>query len=229
VIELVFVRHAQPDWEPGGLARDEPELTELGRAQAERVAAQLESESFDAFYTSPLLRARETAAPIEKALGIAAQIEPWLAELRLRPLEGSPLDEVQKYFARMRLRELDEWWNGMEGGESFRHFHERVTTGIDELLGQRLGALRAGHGARQLWSLPETSARVLVTAHGGSIAVALAHLLGIEPVAFEAERFRVGWAGICRVRSVPVSTGHIFALEAFNARAHLSGLPDPPG
>ncbi len=229
MIELVFVRHAQPDWEPNGRARDEPELTGLGRSQAERVAAQLTGASFDAFYVSPLRRARETAAPIEKALGIAAEVEPWLAEIRLRPLEGAPLDEVQKYFAAMRLRQLDEWWNGMEGGESFRHFHERVTTGIDELLAQRLHARRAGHGAHQLWSLPETDARVLVTAHGGSIAVALGHLLGIEPVAFEPERFRVGWAGISRLRSVPVSTGHIFALESFNARAHLTGLPDPPG
>ena len=229
MIEIVFVRHAQPDWEPGGRARDEPELTELGRAQAERVAAALVAESFDSVYVSPLLRARETAAPVEKALGCAAQVEPWLAEIRLRPLEGSPLEEVQKYFARMRLRDLDEWWNGMEGGESFRHFHERVTTGIDELLEQRVGARRAGQGAHQLWSIPPADARLLVTAHGGSIAVMLGHLLGIEPVAFEPERFRVGWAGITRLRSVPVSSGHIFALESFNARAHLTGLPDPTG
>jgi probable phosphoglycerate mutase len=224
-MEIVLVRHAQPDWEPDGRARDEPELTALGRTQAEATARALSAERFDAVYVSPLLRARETAEPIEKALGVGAQVEGWLAELRLPSLEGTPLEEVQRFFARMRMRDLADWWNGLEGGESFRHFHERVTAGIEEVL--------AAHGARRLsqslWSVPEGERRLLMVAHGGSIAVLLAHLLGIDPEPFEGERFQVGWTGIARVRTLPVAGANVWSLHAFNARAHLAGLPDPPG
>ena len=38
MIEIVLVRHAQPDWEPGGRAVDHPELSGHGRRQAEAVA-----------------------------------------------------------------------------------------------------------------------------------------------------------------------------------------------
>ena len=41
-MEIVLVRHAQPDWEPGGRAVDDPGLTELGRSQAECVTYPLE-------------------------------------------------------------------------------------------------------------------------------------------------------------------------------------------
>jgi probable phosphoglycerate mutase len=224
VIEVVLVRHGQPDWEPDGRARDEPELTPLGLAQAEAAARALAAERFDACYTSPLRRARLTAEPIEKALGVVAKVEPWLAEIRLPSLEGTPLEEVQRFFARMRMRDLADWWNGPEGGESFRHFHERVTTGIEELLGS--------HGARRLsqslWAVPEREVRLLLVAHGGSIAVLLAHLLGIDPEPFEGERFQLGWTGVARARTLSVAGANVWSLHSFNARAHLAGLPDPP-
>jgi probable phosphoglycerate mutase len=224
-MEVVVVRHAQPDWEPDGRARDEPELTALGRAQAEATARVLLAERFDALYVSPLRRARETCEPIEKALGLPARVESWLAEVRLPSLEGTPLEEVQRFFARLRMRDLADWWNGPEGGESFRHFHERVTTGVEEVLG--------AHGARRvsqsLWTVPEGERRLLMVAHGGSIAVLLSHLLGIDPEPFENERFQLGWTGIARLRTLPIAGAHVWSLQAFNTRAHLSGLADPTG
>jgi hypothetical protein len=59
----------------------------------------------------------------------------------------------------------------------------------------------------------------------------LSHLLGIEPVPWEAERFRLGWAGITRLRTHPVGGGggHIWSLVRFNEREHLAGLDDPVG
>ena len=83
MIELVFVRHAQPDWEPDGKAVDEPGLTALGRLQAERVAETLARESFDVLYTSTMRRALETAAPIAARLGIEARRASWILELGL--------------------------------------------------------------------------------------------------------------------------------------------------
>lgn len=232
MIELVCVRHAQPEWEPNGRAVDDPRLTALGVVQAERVAARLAPERFDELYSSPLVRARETAAPIERALGRTSRVPSWLAELQLPALEGTPVEEVERFFASARLRDLEAWWDGFPGGESFRHFHARVTGGLQALLKGELGARIHAEAAERLWRLPEQpERRLLVVAHAGTIAVMLSHLLGIEPVPWEAERFRLGWAGITRLRTHPVGGGggHIWSLVRFNEREHLAGLDDPVG
>ena len=228
MIEIVWLRHGQPDWQPDGRAVDEPGLTPLGRQQAQAAASALRDPAFAAVYVSPLRRARETAQPIEHALGLEAGVEAWLAELRIKSLQGAPLEEVELFFARMRSRDLPEWWDGL-GAESFRHFHERVTTGLDEVLAERHGARAQGEGAYRLWQVPPEPQRLLVVAHGGSISVSLAHLLGIEGVPWEAERFQLGFTGICLTRTRPVAGGSVWSLARFNARGHLSKLPDPPG
>jgi probable phosphoglycerate mutase len=230
VIELVFVRHAQPDWEPDGKAIDEPGLTTLGREQAERAAQALASERPDALYVSTMRRAVETAEPIAARLGLEARAESWLCELGLPSLEGTPMEEVAEFFVRSRARDLEEWWReGIAGGESFRHFHERVTGGIEALLLGSYGARLHLDGAHRLWQLPDDFRRIVVVAHGGTIAVAASHLLGLEPVPWSHERMRLGWAGIVRLRTVPIASGAIWSMLAFNSRRHLSGLPDPEG
>ena len=77
-MEIVLVRHGQPEWEPGGIAVDNPRLTALGRSQADRVAEALAGERFDALYTSPLRRAVETMAPVAGKLGLEPRVESWL-------------------------------------------------------------------------------------------------------------------------------------------------------
>jgi probable phosphoglycerate mutase len=228
-MELVFVRHGQPDWEPGGLAVDEPGLTRLGRAQAERVAEHLRGEGFDAAYVSPLRRARETAAPLERTLSSRLRVQSWLAELQMPPLEGTPVEEVQKFFEDARLRDLEAWWDGMPGGESFRHFQNRVAAGIEAVLEAEHGARMHLDGAHRIWRIRDPEQRLVFVAHAGTIAVMLSHLLGIEQVPWAVERFSLGWAGISRIRTLHVASGSIWSLASFNERTHLTGLDDPPG
>ncbi len=229
MIEIVLVRHAQPDWEPEGFARDEPGLTKLGRAQAECVAEYLSDEKFAGVYSSPLRRARETMEPIARRLAVEPEVSSWLAELGLPPLEGTPPEEVQAFFKRMRLRDLEHWWDGVDGGESFRHFHERVAAGIDGLLLGPHGARLHADEACRIWQVPAAEQRLLMVAHAGSVAVLLSHLLGIGPVPWAAERFPLGWAGIARIRTLEVASGAIWSLRCFNGREHLRRLDDPSG
>src|SRR6185437_8784389 len=67
--ELLLLRHALP---VSGHA--DPGLSDVGRAQAERVAQRLKGSRVDALVTSPLRRARETVAPIEASLGLTAEV-----------------------------------------------------------------------------------------------------------------------------------------------------------
>jgi probable phosphoglycerate mutase len=229
-MELVFVRHGQPDWEPDGRAVDEPELTPLGRAQAIRVAEALGSEQVDAFYVSTMRRAIETGEPLAAKLGVEPRRESWLREIGLPSLEGTPQEEVAEFFAQTRSRDLDQWWTAsIQGGESFRHFHERVTGGIEALLLGPHEARVHEDGAHRLWHAPETFQRIVLVAHGGSIAIAVSHLLGLEPVPWAHERMGVGWAGIVRLQTQPIASGAIWSMRVWNARDHLRGLPDPPG
>lgn len=229
MIELVLVRHAQPDWEPAGLAVDAPGLTELGRAQAARVAAELSGFHFDGFHVSPLRRAEETASSIADALGVQPIREGWLAELGVPKLEGTPTDEVARFFEAARLREVVRWWDGLPGGESFRLFHERVTAGIEKLLFGAHGAEADSEPGHGIWRIPDGRKKLLVVAHGGTNAVILSHLLGVESVPWAFERFTMGWAGLSRLATVPVAHGAVWSLQTHNSRSHLSGLPDPAG
>ncbi len=226
--EVVLVRHAQPDWEPDGRAVDQPALTCVGREQARRTAAALAAERFDHVYVSPLRRAVETAEPIAEALGMEALEVAWLGELRLPKMEGKTAAEVQEFFGEARARDLELQWAGMPGGESFRHFYERVSSGIEDLLTETHGMqvrLNSGH---RIWHVPGAEERVLIVAHEGTNAVILSHLLGIEPVSWAWMRFSSAWTGISRVRTIPVANGHIWALESFNRIQHLDGISVGP-
>ena len=59
-MNLLLIRHAEPDTKDG--PRPDPPLSALGRSQAAALAAWLSGEPLAAVYTSPLLRARETAS-----------------------------------------------------------------------------------------------------------------------------------------------------------------------
>lgn len=70
---LYIVRHGEPVYDPD-------QLTELGRRQAEALARRLSVHGLDRIFTSPNGRARETAEPTCRALGIAPEIAPWMSE-----------------------------------------------------------------------------------------------------------------------------------------------------
>jgi 2,3-bisphosphoglycerate-dependent phosphoglycerate mutase len=58
-VKLLLIRHAEPDTEHG--PRPDPPLSSAGVAQASALGRWLAAEELVAVYTSPLLRARETA------------------------------------------------------------------------------------------------------------------------------------------------------------------------
>jgi len=226
-LEITLIRHAQPDWEPDDSAVDEPTLTERGFAQSRATAAALASETFDALYVSPLRRARETAQPIADRLGLESQTLSWLRELELPSLQGHTPEQVQAFFRDGRLRQPESWWDGYEGGESFRHFYERVSSGTDALLtGDHAMDLHEDSGHR-LWKVPDWDARLLVVAHEGTISIMTSHLLGIDPNPWTPLRFSIAWTGIARLQTAQLGDGAIWRLAAFNHTDHLAELAGP--
>ena len=96
-MELVLVRHALPvrvDATPDGAAAD-PGLAPRGVEQAERLVAALAPDEVDALYVSPARRARETAAPLARALGLEPVVEPGLAEFDAAQPSYVPVEELR--------------------------------------------------------------------------------------------------------------------------------------
>jgi 2,3-bisphosphoglycerate-dependent phosphoglycerate mutase len=218
-MELVIVRHAEPEWARDGRSIDDPPLTPRGNEQARHLARRLAGEEFDEVLVSPLRRAAQTAQPVIKAVGGAGQTADWLAEIRAPLFEGTPSETVEAIFREHRAKPVEEHWGGLDGGESFHDFHVRVTEGLDATLAA-VGVHRVADQPR-LWRVDHPGRRVLVVAHGGTNAVALGHLLGIPPVPWEWERFVSFHASVSVIHPVQIADAWSFSLFRFADIAHL--------
>ncbi len=220
---LILIRHGEPAWaSPEGVATNDPALSERGRRQAEAVGARLAADPPDVLISSTMRRSVETAAAVATACGLEVRREEALREI-VSPhwWEGSPVDEVEEVLASMRGRSLDAWWDGLPDGEGFRHFHERVTGGLEALLDELLGTRPIGEGEGSLWSVPSRPLSVALVTHAGTTSVALGHLLGIEPVPWEWERFASRHAAVSIVVAAPVGGEVLWSLRCFSDVSHL--------
>ncbi len=218
-MELLLVRHAQPEWDRDKISTVNPGLTRRGKEQAELLAGRLQHEVFDLLLVSTALRAQETARPVrERSNGIPDADRAWMHEIHMPShWEGTPADEVNRALTEARRRPRDLWWEGMPGGESFRDFHARVTIGLAAELEEH-GVTRRRDG---LWDVPAEAPAITMVAHAGTNSVVLGHLLGLEPEPWEWERFASDHASITRLRSTRVGGAYIFSLQNFSDVSHL--------
>jgi probable phosphoglycerate mutase len=203
-VELWLVRHGESTWNSERRfqgSQDAP-LSERGREQAVAVGRALGRHSFAALYTSPLGRARDTAAACADALGLAATPVGDLREMCLGDWEGSTVETVVERYG-------DHYWRWLTGpadhpppaGEPVERFQGRVAAAV--------GELAARHPAGS----------VLAVTHGGVIAGLLCRWLALGPNALW--RLRIENTSVTRV-SLPA--GHVCAL---NDTRHLAGIAAP--
>jgi probable phosphoglycerate mutase len=195
-MELILVRHAEPVRIVDADGPADPELAERGRKQAEALAAYLGTEPIGAVWSSPMQRARETAAPLAAALGVEVVVDTELAEWDREATSYIPIEELKA--------NKDERWVAMVEGNL-------DTSGVD------LDAFRAGVvTAMDHIVTGNPGASVAVVCHGGVINTYLASILGIErPLWFEPK-----YTSIHRVLA---SRRGDRSLETLNEVAHLRG------
>jgi broad specificity phosphatase PhoE len=220
--QIVLLRHGEPEWSVnGGPAVSDPKLTPFGVWQAAASARVLAAEQqFDALYVSPHRRARETAAPLIKATGIEPVIVDPLAEVGVA-VEGFSAHEADRYFVEGSQRPLQEHWEGWPEAETFHDFHERVTTGITDILLRHSCRAYREHDFT-VWDLPEEKPSIAIVAHMGTNAVILTHLLDIRPVPWEWLRFETGLAAYSILQARPIGPkGYVWSLLQFDREDHL--------
>jgi len=132
-----------------GRGGEDPQLSELGREDAKKVAAELakvgKSSTFakllppTAVVSSPIARTRETAEVIAQQLGLAVAIEDDIAEIAFGEWDGHTNQEVAA-----RWPEQYNAWRGdvqiaPPGGESLEEFDQRVQRGRERILSEYEG------------------------------------------------------------------------------------------
>ncbi len=219
---VVLLRHGEPDWVPGGGASvNDPRLTEFGRAQARAAAERLVHSRVDAIYVSPYLRSQETAAPLAEATGIEPVTVQDLAEIGAA-VEGLNQELVDRYFVEGTRRPLHEHWDGWPGAETFHDFHERVTRGVSDVLARHRVTSAREHDFT-VWRFQEEAPSIVLVAHGGTNAVALAHMLDVRPVPWEWLRFESELAAYSVLQARALGPdGYVWSLQNFNEVDHLA-------
>ena len=135
-------------------------LSDAGRAQALAVAERLGAvRSIDAIYASPLERARETAAPLSKALKMAVRIERGLVECEFGEWTGRNLKDLYKLPEWSAVQRYPSGFR-FPGGESFAEMQTRIIGAISKLQERHRGGT------------------IAMFSHADPIKAAVAHALG---------------------------------------------------
>lgn len=221
-MEIVILRHAQPEWSKDGFSVDNPPLTEIGFQQAALLANTLAGEHFDEIYVSPLVRTQQTAAPLLKWKQHPLEIADWLEEIRNPIWHGTPEEKANEAWRAEKSKSSHERWTGLEGGEAVSDFVDRINVGTSLFLEQQ-GIVRSDNSLPVWHTTSEFSEekKIALVAHAGTGSVAICHMLGLQPTPWEWERFVIGHASINRVRTFPLGDGITFGLSQLSNNEHL--------
>jgi broad specificity phosphatase PhoE len=123
---LTFIAHGAPAAIRAALfPRDEP-LEAAGITKASALAPRIGRA--DAIWTSPALRAVQTA----EALGLAATIDPMLADIDLGDWAGKSLAELEAADASGLVQWMEDPSAAPHGGESVTHLLTRIASWLDK-------------------------------------------------------------------------------------------------
>ena len=151
--------------------QEDIELSDLGRAQARQVAAWSRSlfasppvaqSLIGEVWSSPLRRARETAAEIAAVLGLPLMLEEGLCELHAGIFQGYLWADLEAEFP----DEVAQWRSG--------DVHYRIPGGES-----RAQLAARGRAAIEMLARRDTPGMIVV-AHGGVLTAALGSMLGRE-------------------------------------------------
>ena len=200
---MLLVRHGQTPTTGKLLPGRAPglHLAEHGVGQAERAGERIaELKRVDAIYCSPLERARETAAPIGKAVGMRPKIDRGLLECDFGDWTGAELKQLMK---------LPEWRTVQKApstfrfpnGESFTEMQVRIVSALDRLRARHPGGV------------------IVCVSHADPIKAAMAHALGTH-----IDLFQRIVISTCSISAIAWSTEGPIALTVNSTGGSLSEL-----
>lgn len=196
---IILVRHGETASNRDRIMQVESTpLSELGAAQAERLASRLSARGVAQILCSDLLRARMTAAPLARLTGAEPTLTPLLRERDFGELRGRPYAQLGcDPFAPDYVP---------AGGESWAAFHARVADAFIFICAAR----RALTG------------NLVVITHGLVLEALIARHLS-WPAELGARPLRFANTSVTELSPEPPYTPNLG-----NCRAHLEGQGDDP-
>ena len=164
---LYIIRHGDPDYEHNT-------ITEFGHKEAKALAEWFTQKNiqFDAIYTSPLGRAKDTAAYTCKAQNLSPVVLPWTAESMDYMQPFLPSSEISFLYNANGINDYIDF-----SSEDRMASIETLTTESDTFL-KALGYERNGTHYKVT---DHNTKRIAVFCHGGFGTAWTAHLLGTAP------------------------------------------------
>ena len=179
-LRILLIRHAEPDYSVDS-------LTPKGRVEAELLSRRLARYDIRDFYTSPLGRARDTAAYTLDRLGRQAETLSWLREFKgSYPDPESGERRIVAWDVKPRIwtafpgvMDIQTWCDvpAFSGGD-VREVWQQTVDGVDALLG-RYGYRKDG----PVWkSLNNADFTIALFCHFGISMAILGYLTDISPM-----------------------------------------------
>jgi broad specificity phosphatase PhoE len=209
-MRLILARHGQTDWneERRIQGRTDLDLNEKGRAQAEMLAQALKEETVHAIYSSPLTRARDTAAAIARFHGAQVTVLDGLQEIDAGEVDGLTYLEMWEQHNEFLRQWIDDCSSiAPPGGCSLPELQEEVWGAIQHIVRKHSGGpAHKGIGGSQT---------VIAVAHFFPIVITVSKVLGI-PLS-ECRRLRMDVASITTLEF----DTRINVLISWNDTCHL--------
>ena len=214
---VIIVRHGQSTYNAQKIIQgrcDESVLTDRGIADAQQVGQALSDMKIDAFYCSPLQRAKQTASTIHAGLTNLPQPQPTdrLLEIDLPAWEKLKKDEVQSKFA-------DDYRQWKENPQEFKMLRSDGTEHFPVL---SLYAQAQNFWQQTIAKHPEQT--ILIVAHNGINRCLIMSAIGIT-----SDRYHTIQQSNCCINILNFTGefGDPVQLESLNQTSHL-GIPVPP-
>jgi len=201
--DILLVRHGQTEWNRVVRFRGRTDLglDQVGWTQARALARRLANWPIKAIYTSPLRRARQTAEPLARQLGLSIQPTEGLLDIDYGRWQGRTPEEVAQAEPRLYQLWLEEPQRvQIPGGESLSLVQQRVRLTMEEVV--------ACH--------PDEM--VLLIGHQVVNKVLICSLLGLDLASF----WRIGQDTACLNR-FRYHDG-LYDVLLLNDTCHLAGL-----
>ncbi len=161
---LYLIRHGEVEERYHRIfgGRIDMELSALGHEQAHRLAESLSKTHMDALYVSPMIRARQTLAPLARQNRPTAQTMAGLREIDFGAWTGLGWDQVAELFGKSAF----DWLHHIEQdeiseAENATQFRSRVEPCVHQVLNENAGRQAA------------------MVCHGGVIRMILSILLDL--------------------------------------------------
>jgi broad specificity phosphatase PhoE len=146
--QLLLARHGETADNAAHLilGHRDPPLSHVGREQATILAGAARDAGIVSLWTSPLLRARQTAAIVGQLVGLEPTVLPGLVESDRGAWEGQPIAGIARHSARLYAAFVSADPDfAFPGGESLREQVKRTRRALDVIAGAPLPGLAVAH------------------------------------------------------------------------------------